>query len=61
MLGKTNGIFVPQFPGPYIQAFKNMPIYVAWTNNIEGGHILPVDTTPPFVIRGFLNFLVIKF
>lgn len=33
-----------------------MPVYVIWSNNIEGGHILPVDTNPPFeIIRDYLN------
>ena len=46
--GKINGNFVPSFPGPSILAIKNTPIYVIYTNNIEGGHILPVDLSPPF-------------
>lgn len=46
--GKVNGQFKPSFPGPAIKTFKNMPIYVIWTNNIDGKHILPVDNSPPF-------------
>ena len=46
--GKVNGVFKPEIPGRGILAFKNMPIYVIYTNNIQGKHILPVDTSPPF-------------
>jgi hypothetical protein len=44
----VNGKFVAQYPGPFIQAFKGMPTYVRWSNNIKGKHFLPVDKTPPF-------------
>lgn len=46
--GKVNGVFKPSFPGPTLKTFKNMPVYVIWTNNITGKHILPVDKSPPF-------------
>ncbi len=46
--GKINGLITPQFPGPYIQAFQNMPSYLIWSNKIDGQHFLPVDRTHPF-------------
>lgn len=54
--GKVNGQFIPQFPGPYIQAFQNMPSYVIWSNKIDGQHFLPVDKTHPFnMVQEFLD------
>ena len=54
--GKVNGVFKPEYPGRGIMAFKNMPTYVIYTNNIDGQHILPVDTSPPFdMVSEFLN------
>lgn len=54
--GKVNGKFVPTFPGPFLSVLKNMPIYVIWSNDIDGKHILPVDTSPPFdMVADFQN------
>ncbi len=46
--GKKDGKFYPSFPGPTILAFKNTPIYIVYTNNIEGKHLFPLDNSPPF-------------
>lgn len=50
--GKVDGVFQANFPGRGIFAFKNMPTYVIYTNNIDGKHILPVDLSPPFDMVG---------
>ena len=36
-----NGIY----PGPTIEAFKDIPVYVEWANNLPDKHFLPFDTT----------------
>ena len=46
--GKVGDKFIPSFPGPSFFSFKNMPIYVIWTNNIEGKHLFPIDYSTPF-------------
>ena len=33
------------YPGPTIEAKKDTPIYVKWTNNLPEKHLLPVDHT----------------
>jgi hypothetical protein len=46
--GKVNGRFKHSFPGPAILSFMDTPIYIIWTNNINGKHFLPLDFSPPF-------------
>lgn len=45
---KVNGQWKPQIPGPFILALSDTPVYVIWTNDIEGKHFLPVDYSAPF-------------
>ncbi|WP_195964862.1 multicopper oxidase family protein [Clostridium cuniculi] len=33
------------YPGPTIEAFKDIPVYVEWANNLPDKHFLPFDTT----------------
>jgi hypothetical protein len=44
---KVNGVFKPSYPGPAIVALKNSPLNIIWSNNIQGPHFLPIDTSPP--------------
>jgi hypothetical protein len=54
--GKINGEFQPQYPGPLIVSFKDTPIYIIWSNEISGKHILPVDVNEPFdMVKNFLD------
>jgi hypothetical protein len=54
--GKVNGEFKPSYPGPFILSFKDTPIYVIWSNEISGKHILHVDTNEPFdMVKKFMD------
>lgn len=33
------------YPGPTIEAFKDVPTFVEWVNNLPSKHFLPFDTT----------------
>lgn len=33
------------YPGPTIEAFKDIPTFVEWVNNLPDKHILPFDPT----------------
>ena len=33
------------YPGPTIEAFKDIPVFVEWVNNLPTKHFLPFDTT----------------
>lgn len=35
------------YPGPTIEAFKDIPVYVEWANNLPDKHFLPFDATSP--------------
>lgn len=45
---KENGKWKPQIPGPFILTFSDTPVYVIWSNEMEGKHFLPVDYSAPF-------------
>ena len=46
--GKVNGQIVASYPGPTLSVLEDVPIYVIYTNNIQGSHLFPLDTAPPF-------------